>query len=369
MNVSSFPINSRSMKISDYYEMSGNASLKEADVICIAENPLDPCDHACRAEVIKLVGSQSLIIGENIPFGDERCLMGAKITAPEFKELTVRGWDLPIIEEHVGALEKERQTLIGLATRIQNKIDSQKWSSFFHFDSPFYQLLKLVSDQIEGDGKEILELLNRDLHTFVLRVNQFVKSAFFENRKKLERFYKATFQARLRSLHKAVVEGLTTKRQVIALVNGNFLIPNPRLIGPSYDIHPFSEFLNGKKFVILNPKSSPLRLPSHTINQQFSMEDIIPSALPPKNTREAMSTEGLTELLEIISQLESDDVGFLELGNELSRPSAPFLDMKEENEKTPSGTNIIPAVLVMQPRPQKPAIDMQNFLPSNNVDE
>jgi hypothetical protein len=253
-------INKWGFKFDRAYEIYGNASVQEAEVVVITDVPTHDLNRDANALLINQIWNNHLIIVEQTPYGQAIKARENPLTERLSVKAVIKGCDMPQLVEQVNALNEKEERLARLESSVEEDLNNGKFSSFLNPGHAFMLLMACACKKQEG--YQILDILaNGNLALFVQRVDTSIKTINYEFKQKVSQLHRRTFSTRLKLAQQAIDEGLQSCKKVMVYLNANFVIRNPQLQGKEYDIGLLQKHLEAKKFVIINIKNCPLRLP------------------------------------------------------------------------------------------------------------
>jgi hypothetical protein len=257
-----------------YYNICGNASLEQAEVVVLTDIYNDEENAHNNVEFVNQIWQGHLVLVEDIPFGQQIQPQQHRFSKGISKKITINGWDHPEFKAHAEKLDAREESIVVLARRIQADLQEKCWGLFNSECEAFASLLEFGSENTQQKKKEIRQLLqNGAQDAFVLSVNEAIADVRRDHQKLVYELYASLWQSRLDYLIDAINYGIKLYKKVIVLVSGSFVIPNPNLKAREFDLTKITSYLGQQKFAILNAKHSFLSI----VNQPELW------AQPPKN--------------------------------------------------------------------------------------
>lgn len=240
------------------YDILGNVPLDAADVILVTDDPTDSLNFSHKASLIERIWNHHHLLIEQIPTGVEVSIEELKRFVGVNLQTEGRGWDIPDIQGVVSELAIEEADLACLVSKIHKSLAAEDRESFLNDLLP--KILKFAPETQKKEREIFAMLENCFTKAFSHRMRSLVVEVYRAHREKVSTQYRSLFQKRLASLRSAIEEGISLKRKFIVSLSGNFVIPNPRLRSNDFRIDDFQVFLNKMKYVVINPKTSPLKM-------------------------------------------------------------------------------------------------------------
>lgn len=255
-------INRGSFNFKCSYEIYGNASIHEAEVVVVTDVPTHDLNRDANALLINQIWNNHLIIVEQTPYRKVIHASENPLTQRLSVKATIKGCDMPTLAEQVNALNEKENRLALLESTVKEDLVNGRFRLFLDPEHAFMPLMACACKKKEG--RKVLKTLtngNGNQSLFVEQVNALIKTINYEFKQKVSNLYRTSFSARLQLAKQAIAEGLISSQKVMVYLNANFVIRNPQLRGKDYDIEPLQTYLETKKFVIINIRNCPLRLP------------------------------------------------------------------------------------------------------------
>jgi len=202
--------------------------------------------------------AQHTILVENVPIGRDIDPSDHEMTRGLPRDTNIQGWDienLSLIQD----LKQQEDYIEQLSRKIQKALDESNWSEFQPIRGAIAKQLNplLAKRELKQFQKLCKNPSSKEFVSFIQRMIESVKRA---SRKKIAYGFRQCFQQRLHSLQNAIDAQLLKGKKVVVLLSGNFVIAKPPIKNKESDITQFLSFLKSHRYVIVNPKSSPLRM-------------------------------------------------------------------------------------------------------------
>lgn len=247
--------------LASYYDIQGNASLGQAEVVFVADAPNQTQVIETNIATINRIWKGHRILFEHVPSGVKQ-VAGVMVNNRRIKLVTqVSGWDIAGLEEYATNLEMRQEAYAKHAQLIVDKLELKEWQFFTEPGGVFDAIFQEHFSPLKLSKKYLLQpLLTEKQRVFCDRMRQLIKDVNSLYLGNIREFHAQTFQARLASLQEAILSELDQQRKVIISLSGNYVIRNPCLEGECYDLNRLQKFLAKRKYVIMNPKCSRLKI-------------------------------------------------------------------------------------------------------------
>jgi hypothetical protein len=285
---------------STQFDIYGNTSLEEAEVVCIADVPTDEKVRKDNADLINLIWKEHLVLIENIPFGTTQSVNFDELSRRIMVVSKVSGWDLPDLKLKAGNLQIRYELFCMNAKQIIEMLEAKNRSFFFNPASSFNNFYLLYLRSFYSSKQQLLDLYSSGtFDNFRARLLSSITQAKCQQQDEMRQLHEQTFQSRLTTLQQAISDSVIEKGKVIVCLSGNFVIRNPRLKGENYNITPLQEFLGKRKYVVINSKSSPLKIVDQP--HLWGQAPLIPRApAPTQNPSPLSRTISVPQLMNLL---------------------------------------------------------------------
>lgn len=256
-----------------YYDIDGNSSIHDAEIVVIPDIPpiVTHISHDNKVSLINEIYRGHLVLVENTAFGLKIKTNENPLTKGVNRNIVVQGWDLPGLSYEIEKNEINIKNLTGFIKTYLKDFNCKLILS----DENFEIFLKyFTTEEIKNNINGLIDDLKNDpIPVLAQRIDALIHAAKWELKQKMMRLHKEKFPVRIKNLVCAIELGLRRFEKIIVCANGSFVIRNPLLQGKEYDIEELTNFLKTKKYVIINPKISPLRLPCNQTSLWRSEEE------------------------------------------------------------------------------------------------
>lgn len=269
---------SMSSDLRDYYNTYGNATIEEADVIIITNTHDRPKDHQNNVAVVQRIRKNHLILAEGTAAGKE--IPASENITTKGLAGKVTGMDSPTTLKEIEQLNQRLGRINALFKQLQADLNSGKWGSYFSTEGAFESVLQYAPKAVKQKKDEIRTLLaNQNMPAFLHQFNLTMDAINNKHKRKVVKMRTRTFPERQDYFENSIEQGIKTAGKAIVFMGTSHVIRNSRLTEKEYDVTKFQNYLKTKKFVVLNPKDSPVPSPWNNMPELWSTK---PSSLEVK---------------------------------------------------------------------------------------
>lgn len=247
---------------SSLYDIYGNTSISEAEIVIVTDIPVDPKNKESNAALINQIWHKHQIIVQDAPFGMQVKANENSLTFGLGVEAVIQGCELPKLHERLKQFELEEQEIQAHVSNVKFHLEKTKSLSIHDTLEAFLPLSRLVSDNLCEEIRKFSKIAaSLSYQYFMQRVYSLLHAIQADFKEKVKNYHQLTFQTRQELLTVAIEDGLNIHQKVIVCLNASHIIRNPSMPGKEYDVDFLRDYLETKKFVIINIKNSSLSLP------------------------------------------------------------------------------------------------------------
>lgn len=270
----------------DYYNISGNASIHDADVICFASITSDSDDmdtnKTYNVNLINTIWKDHQVLVDKFSLETQEVAflhpMTIGITVTEF----VKGWDADDYIPRHEELDSKKDGIETAFERIKTEMTAGKFIEFLSPGSALDSFLKCLprtqreyleaarvilinknNECLDADSKNQHRLLmefHAEIRLFINKLQEVKTKCIASFQKEAADLNNELFPSRQLSLIEAIKINLTTSGKVMVLASSNFFISPIGCREENRVLH----FLKMNKFVVLTPKKQAF-LPTNPI--------------------------------------------------------------------------------------------------------
>lgn len=240
------------------FDIQGNVSLEEAELVLV-HNFSDEKGTIQNVKLINHIWQGHLLLTESAP--KEKSVSPAEYDLAKgiCSKVRIEGWDDPVYSARFGILKKKEEHVKQWIDHVEFNLAKGNWNAFSTEEESFafLNLMSNCSEEMRNQINFMKDLLkNGQYKTFTRFVEKAIADVKFRQTVQLKQLALKFWSHRLDVLMESINRGIELHKRVIALVPSGFLFKPSLLTDKVFSLAKFEQFIKGKKFTILNSKSS-----------------------------------------------------------------------------------------------------------------